>query len=112
MASLAFVLPLTPGKTQEWRNLGEEILGPHRSEYQALLHSLGLTTQRWYLQHMPQGERAIIYLPGGRGSPAHDPGTADVSGWVCCLVAATGKGPLRRIRLDSDLTWIAVPAGL
>ena len=34
MASLAFVLPLGPGKTQEWRNLGEEILGIRRSEYE------------------------------------------------------------------------------
>ena len=64
MTSLAFVLPLTPGKTQEWRNLGEEILGPHRSEYETFSHSLGLTKQRWYLQHTPQGDQAIIYREG------------------------------------------------
>ena len=64
MASLAFVLPLTPGKTQEWRDWGEEILGPRRSEYEALRRRLGLRTQRWYLQHTPQGDRAIIYLAG------------------------------------------------
>jgi hypothetical protein len=28
MASLAFVFPLTPGKTEEWRAWGAEILGP------------------------------------------------------------------------------------
>src|SRR5436309_917307 len=27
IASLAFVFPLTPGKTEEWRHWGEEILG-------------------------------------------------------------------------------------
>ena len=64
MASLAFVLPLTPGKTQEWRDWGEEILGPRRSEYEALRRRLGLRTQRWYLQHTPQGDKAIIYLVG------------------------------------------------
>jgi len=28
MASLAFVFPLTPDKTEEWRDWGEEIRGP------------------------------------------------------------------------------------
>jgi len=64
MASLAFVFPLTPGKTEEWRYWGEEILGPRRSEYQAFRRRLGLTVQRMYLQHTPQGDRAIIYLEG------------------------------------------------
>jgi hypothetical protein len=64
MLSLAFVLPLSPGKTQEWRDWGEEMLGPRRSEYQAFCRRLGLRTQRWYLQQTPQGERAIIYLEG------------------------------------------------
>jgi len=64
MASLAFVFPLTPGKTEEWRYWGEEILGPHRSEYQAFRRRLGLTTQRMYLQQTPQGDRAIMYLEG------------------------------------------------
>jgi hypothetical protein len=55
---------LSPGKTEEWRDWSEEILGPRRSEYQAFLRRLGLTTQRWYLQHTPQRDRAIIYLEG------------------------------------------------
>ncbi len=41
-----------------------EILGPRRSEYQAFRRRLGLTTQRWYLQHTPQGDAAIMYLEG------------------------------------------------
>ena len=64
MASLAFVLPLTPGKTQEWRDWGEEMLGPRRSEYEAFRRRLSLRTQRWYLQHTPQGDTAIMYLEG------------------------------------------------
>ncbi len=64
MASHAFVFPLTPGKTEEWRSWGQEILGPRRSEYQAFRRRLGLTTQRWYLQHTPQGDAAIMYLEG------------------------------------------------
>jgi hypothetical protein len=64
MTSLAFVFPLTPGKTEEWRHWGEEILESRRSEYQAFRRRLGLTTQRMYLQQTPQGDIAIIYLEG------------------------------------------------
>lgn len=64
MASLAFVFPLTPGKTEEWRYWGEEILGSRRREYQAFRRRLGLTAQRMYLQQTPQGDTAIIYLEG------------------------------------------------
>jgi len=64
MASHAFVFPLTPGKTEEWRSWGQEILGPRRSEYQAFRRHLGLTAHRMYLQHTPQGDAAIMYLEG------------------------------------------------
>ena len=64
MASHAFVFPLTPGKTEEWRSWGQEILGPRRSEYEAFRRHLGLTVHRMYLQHTPQGDTAIMYLEG------------------------------------------------
>jgi hypothetical protein len=64
MASLAFVLPLTPGKTEEWRDWVEVILSSRRSEYEAFSRRLGLRTQRWYLQPRPHGDIAIIYLVG------------------------------------------------
>jgi len=73
MASLAFVLPLTPGKTQEWRDWGEEILGPRRSEYEAFRSRLGLRTQRWYLQHPPKGIKRS-YTWRGRISSARSRG--------------------------------------
>lgn len=61
MASLAFVFPLRAGKTEEWRAWIRELLGPRRSEYEAFNRKLGLSTQRAYLQHTPQGDQAIIY---------------------------------------------------
>jgi hypothetical protein len=64
MASLAFVFPLRAGKTEEWRAWIMEILGPRRSEYEAFSRQLGLSAQRAYLQHTPQGDQAIIYLEG------------------------------------------------
>ncbi len=62
MASLAFVFPLRAGKTEEWRAWIAEVLGPRRGEYEAFSRQLGLSTQRAYLQHTPQGDQAIIYL--------------------------------------------------
>ena len=64
MASLAFVFPLTPGKAEERRSWGQEILGPRRSEYQAFRNRLGLTKHRIYHQQTPQGEVGIIYVEG------------------------------------------------
>ena len=64
MISLAFIFPLTPGKTEEWRSWGEEILGSRRSEYHAFRRRLGLTVQRMYHQRTPRGDIAIIYLEG------------------------------------------------
>ena len=64
MASLAFVFPLRPGKTEEWRAWIMEIQGPRRSEYEAFSRQLGLGAQRAYLQRTPQGDQAIIYLEG------------------------------------------------
>src|SRR5260370_17529628 len=64
MASLAFAFPLTPGKAQELRSWGAEILGPRRSEYHAFRRRLGYTAQRVYLQRTPQADIAIIYVEG------------------------------------------------
>jgi hypothetical protein len=62
MASMAFALPLTPGKTEEWRGWSAELLGPRRAEYEASRRRLGVTVERAYLQHTPQGDLNIVYL--------------------------------------------------
>ncbi len=64
MESLAFIFPLRASKTEEWRAQIKEMLGPRRSEYEAFSRQLGLSTQRAYLQHTPQGDKTIIYLEG------------------------------------------------
>lgn len=63
MESLAFAFPLTPGKAEELRSWGAEILGPRRSEYHAF-RRLVLTRERVYLQRTAQKEIAIIYVEG------------------------------------------------
>jgi hypothetical protein len=62
MASMAFALPLTPGKTEEWRRWSEELAGPRRAEYEASRRRLGVTVERAYLQHTPQGDLNVVYL--------------------------------------------------
>jgi hypothetical protein len=62
MASLAFALPLTPGKTDEWRRWSAEIEGPRHAEYEASRRRLGVTVERAYLQHTPQGDFNVVYL--------------------------------------------------
>jgi len=64
MESLAFALPLTPGKTDEWRRWSEELRGARHNEYVASRRRLGVATERAYLQHTPQGDMAVIYLEG------------------------------------------------
>jgi hypothetical protein len=64
MTSLAFALPITPGKTDEWLRWGEELLGPRRTEYEASRRRLGVTVERCFLQHTPQGDLNVVVLEG------------------------------------------------
>lgn len=64
MASLAFALPITPGKTDEWVAWSNELAGSRREEYTASRRRLGLTGEDAYLQHTPNGDFAIIVLRG------------------------------------------------
>lgn len=65
MPMVAFAMPLTPGKTQEWLNWSEELNGPRRAEYEASRRRIGLTKEFGYLQHTPNGDLAIIVLESG-----------------------------------------------
>src|SRR5689334_3436962 len=60
MAMTAFAVPLTPGKTEEWRQWSAELVGPRNEEYLASRRRLGMITERVYLQQTPQGDMAVI----------------------------------------------------
>ena len=62
MATLAFALPLTPGKTEAWLRWGDELLGERRAEYEASRRRLGVTVERCFLQHTPQGDLNVVVL--------------------------------------------------
>jgi hypothetical protein len=62
MASLAFAVPILPGKTEDWKRLARELAGPRRAEYEAMVREQGGGVQRLYLQQTPQGDLVIAYL--------------------------------------------------
>ncbi|MHB8648487.1 MAG: hypothetical protein ACYDAR_22120 [Thermomicrobiales bacterium] len=62
MAMLAFALPLTPGRTEEWQQFCAEMAGPRRAAYQESRRRLGFTGERGFLQRTPTGDFAIIVL--------------------------------------------------
>ena len=62
MESFAFVAPILPGKEDACMRFAQEMAGPRRSEFEASRRRLGLTTQRLYLQHTPQGALLIVYV--------------------------------------------------
>lgn len=64
MQSLAFAMPITPGKTEEWQACSRELEGARREEYLASRKRLGVEVERAFLQHTPQGDFNIIYLEG------------------------------------------------
>jgi hypothetical protein len=62
MQTVAFALPLTPGKTEEWKDWSNELTGARQSEYQASRRRLGITTERAYYQQTQMGDMAVVYI--------------------------------------------------
>ena len=62
MQSLAFLNPITPGKTEEWKSWGDELAGPRHNEYLASRRRLGITAERAYHQQTPMGDFAVVYI--------------------------------------------------
>src|SRR5258706_9517939 len=61
---MAVAFPVKPGKAQGWRDRGREFRGARRNEYLAFRRRWGLTVNRLYFQHTPQGDLAVFYLEG------------------------------------------------
>ncbi len=62
MASLGSAFPILPGKTEQWKQFCQEMIGPRRSEYEASRKRLGMTREVAYLQQTPQGDLAVVYI--------------------------------------------------
>ena len=60
MATIAFSLPIIPGKTTAFRAAHRRFAVERRSEFEASRRRLGVTAERGYLQHTPGGDLAVV----------------------------------------------------
>jgi hypothetical protein len=65
MALSAFVAPIAPGKTEQWRAFAAQIAegGARHAEYAASRRAAGVR-ERAFLQHTPMGDFVIVTLEG------------------------------------------------
>jgi len=54
MASVAYALPIQPGKSQQSRNFASELAGPRKAEHHAQRKAHGFTSIRVWRQRTPQ----------------------------------------------------------
>lgn len=64
MKTIAFAVPILPGKTDAWRAFAAEIVGPRKSQFEQSQKEVHVTAENWYLQQTPHGDMAIIYMEG------------------------------------------------
>ena len=62
MHALACVLPILPGKQEEWRRFCQVLLGSRRGAYEESRRRLGITRELAWLSAALQGDLAIVYL--------------------------------------------------
>lgn len=63
MALHAFVAPLLPGKTEEWRRWMGELNGARKQEFDDSRRRLGVR-ERTFLQTTPRGDFVVVTLEG------------------------------------------------
>ncbi len=52
--------PILPGKTKAWKEFADELMGPKRKEFKAMLKRAGIEHEYGSLQHTPQGDYLVI----------------------------------------------------
>ncbi|MHB1132335.1 MAG: hypothetical protein ACYC4L_08110 [Chloroflexota bacterium] len=63
MALMAFVAPILPGKTEQWRRFMDEVRGQRLREFTESRRRVGLH-ERTFFQSTPQGDFVIVTLEG------------------------------------------------
>lgn len=64
MKTLAFAVPILPGKTEAWKKWMEELHGLRKQDFLASRKRFGVAVERVYLQNHPGGDLAIISVEG------------------------------------------------
>jgi hypothetical protein len=83
MALMALVIPILPGKTQEWRDFIGEVNGSRHQEFADSRRNAGVH-ERTFLQQTPMGDLVIVTLEGddpGRAFGQLMTGTDEFSKW-------------------------------
>lgn len=62
MAIVAAVMPLLPGKSEEWRRWVQELQGSRRTEYAASRNRLGIRSERCWIGTVHGAEVVFVYL--------------------------------------------------
>jgi hypothetical protein len=69
MALLAMAIPISPGKTEQWKKFIAELNGPRRAEFVASRKRLGVH-ERTFLQHTPLGDLVLVTIEGDNPAKA------------------------------------------
>jgi hypothetical protein len=64
MDSIAFALPVKPGKAAQLRAISEELLGARRQEFEESERRLGVTRECQFLQPSPMGDLFLFWAEG------------------------------------------------
>jgi hypothetical protein len=64
MESFAFVFPVLPGKAEQARIFGKEVMGPRASEMDASRRPLGVTREAVWIHETPMGDMGIVLIEG------------------------------------------------
>jgi hypothetical protein len=111
MALLAMAIPISPGKTEQWKAFIGELKGPRLEEFKASRRRLGVQ-ERTFLQHTPTGDLVVVTLEGADPAGAFarlGQGTDEFTKWFLKQVeeihaidlTAPPPGPLPELMNDS-----------
>jgi len=62
MPSVAFAIPVLPGRTDQLRELARALRGSRRAEYDQAQRSGRITREEWYLQESADGALLIAVI--------------------------------------------------
>src|SRR5437868_8504324 len=71
MESFAFVFPVLPGKAEQARTFGKEVMGPRASEMDASRRPLGVTREAAWVNQTPTGDIGIALIEAENAAEAN-----------------------------------------
>ncbi len=62
--TIAFAVPILPGKTDAWKQFAQEMGGPRVKEFAQSRARIGVVVERSYLELNPKGDMAVVFIEG------------------------------------------------